>query len=210
MNSIALWVDRLRIYRMSFLLAPVRPHHIPNEKMRIWTIYFASLRHRVGEKLDGKCLHENKTPHVMPPLPRTTNSLRNLSHSTYRWRTHVIQCPTVVSPRSRSSLSKTKYEMVHGTFTYINLPLTQAKISHSTADGVAPRFVGASTWWISVDSPHNHPPTTDSIRWEANISKTICTCIHTKFVRYQRKMAWIAFNVAQAKPSRGKQKIKKK
>lgn len=67
--------------------------------------------------------------------------------------------------------------MVHGTFTYNNLPLTQAKISHSTADGVAPRFVGASFSSISVSSPQNHPPTTDSIRWEASISKTIICSI---------------------------------
>lgn len=76
--------------------------------------------------------------------------------------------------------------MVHGTFTYNNLPLTQAKISHSTADGVAPRFVGASCWYISVSSPQNHPPTTDSIRWEANISKTIFR-ICTNSVRYGRR-----------------------
>lgn len=36
MNSIALGVDRLRIYRMSFLLAPVRRHHIENEKMKMY------------------------------------------------------------------------------------------------------------------------------------------------------------------------------
>lgn len=36
MNSIALGVDRLRIYRMSFLLAPVRRHHIENEKVKMY------------------------------------------------------------------------------------------------------------------------------------------------------------------------------
>lgn len=56
----------------------------------------------------------------------------------------------------------------------INLPLTQAKIIHSIADGVAPRFVGASVWYCSVGGSfaQNQKPTTDSIRCEANISKT--------------------------------------
>lgn len=54
----------------------------------------------------------------------------------------------------------------------INIPLTQANISHSTADGVAPRFVGASSWYTCVE-PQNIPPTTDSMRCEANINRTV-------------------------------------
>lgn len=61
--------------------------------------------------------------------------------------------------------------------------LTQARIIHSMADGVAPRF-----WFIVVDSsismelwfcpafettPQNQFPITDSIRCEANINKTV-------------------------------------
>lgn len=57
-------------------------------------------------------------------------------------------------------------------FTYNNLPLTQAKIIHSIADGLAPRLVGASSSsnssWV-----HSQTPTTDSIRCDANINKTI-------------------------------------
>lgn len=56
----------------------------------------------------------------------------------------------------------------------------QARIIHSIAVGVAPRFVGTSSsdsgvlWFCPVRSfAHNQFPTTDSIRWEANINKTV-------------------------------------
>lgn len=56
-----------------------------------------------------------------------------------------------------------------------HLPLTQANIIHSMADGVAPRFVGTSVSRCPFDdsSAQNQKLTTDSIRCDANINKTI-------------------------------------
>lgn len=57
-------------------------------------------------------------------------------------------------------------------------------MSHSTADGVAPRFVGASSWYMVSVLPMNQLPTTDSIRCEASISKTKRTNDELKCIRF--------------------------
>lgn len=56
-----------------------------------------------------------------------------------------------------------------------HLPLTQANIIHSMADGVAPRLVGTSVSRCSFDDSFDQYQklTTDSIRCDANINKTI-------------------------------------
>lgn len=83
-------------------------------------------------------------------------------------------------------LKEREYDMVHGAFTYTNLPLTQANISHSTADGVAPRFVGASFSSLCSGSTNSQPLTTDSMRCEASINKTVSVTNDVRTVFYAR------------------------